>query len=152
MGSADYVTSIGISLVVGMLAVISAAPKLMETFEKKHILFYACLTGAIVSLIPYFAIESVITGLISLGLSFFTIGIMLNTSTSMFIDPIDYSEWKLSFMSTNLPRYPLGTITAPHQVTGIGFYYTSRPNTIVNITATFDLKFKAMPAHKSQFD
>ncbi|MBI9101442.1 MAG: PIG-L family deacetylase [Spirochaetales bacterium] len=57
-----------------------------------------------------------------------------------------------SFISTSLIKYPRGTKTGPHQVKGIGFYYTSRPNTIVDITDTFNLKFKAMGVHKSQFD
>ncbi|MBI9101441.1 MAG: MFS transporter [Spirochaetales bacterium] len=96
-GSADYVTSIGISLIIGMLIGISMTPKLIEKFEKKHILFAACLSGAAVSLIPYFALSNVLLGLISLGLSFTTIGVMIITSTSMLIDAIDYSEWKLGF-------------------------------------------------------
>lgn len=57
-----------------------------------------------------------------------------------------------SFISTSLIDYPLGTKTEAHQAKGIGFYYTSRPNTVVDITDTFDLKFKAMAIHKSQFD
>ena len=57
-----------------------------------------------------------------------------------------------SFISTWLQEYPLGTTTKPHKVKGIGFYYTGRPNTIVDITNTFELKFKAMALHRSQFD
>lgn len=57
-----------------------------------------------------------------------------------------------SFISTSLVEYPLGTTTEPHQAKGIGFYYTSRPNTVVDITDTFDLKFKAMAVHESQFN
>ncbi len=57
-----------------------------------------------------------------------------------------------SFISTWLLEYPLGTKTKPHKVKGIGFYYTSRPNTVVDISKTFDLQFKAMALHESQFD
>lgn len=57
-----------------------------------------------------------------------------------------------SFISTWLYEYPLGTKTKPHKVKGIGFYFTSKPNTIVDISKTFDLKMKAMSMHKSQFD
>ncbi|XFA99632.1 PIG-L deacetylase family protein [Candidatus Izemoplasma sp. B36] len=57
-----------------------------------------------------------------------------------------------SFISTWLHEYPLGTKTKPHKVKGIGFYFTSRPNTIIDITDTFDLKMKAIGKHKSQFD
>lgn len=57
-----------------------------------------------------------------------------------------------SFISTWLQEYPLGTLTKPHTVKGIGFYHTSKPNTVVDITETFDLNMKALAAHKSQFD
>jgi LmbE family N-acetylglucosaminyl deacetylase len=57
-----------------------------------------------------------------------------------------------SYISTWLQDYPLGTKTKPHKVTGIGFYYTSKPNSIVDISDTFDLKMKAMAMHKTQFD
>ena len=96
-GSADYVTSVGISLVIGMLVGISTTPKLIDKFEKKAVLTVACILGGVVSLIPYFSLENVLLGLISFGLSFTTIGVMIITSTSMLIDAIDYSEWKLGF-------------------------------------------------------
>ncbi len=96
-GSADYVTSIGISLVVGMIFGIGVAPKLIEKFEKKRIIIISSIIGAVVSVVPYVAIENVTVGLIFLGLSFVTVGIMTITSTSMLIDAIDYSEWKLGF-------------------------------------------------------
>lgn len=57
-----------------------------------------------------------------------------------------------SFISTWLHEYPLGTKTTPHTVKGIGFYFTSKPNTVINISDTFDLKMKAIGKHKTQFD
>lgn len=57
-----------------------------------------------------------------------------------------------SFISTWLYEYPLGTNTSPHRVKGIGFYHTNKPNTVVDITDTFDLQMKAIAMHKSQFD
>ncbi|MBI9009939.1 MAG: PIG-L family deacetylase [Tenericutes bacterium] len=57
-----------------------------------------------------------------------------------------------SFISTWLYEYPLGTKTKAHKVKGIGFYYTSKPNTIVDVTSTFDLKMKAIAMHKTQFN
>lgn len=57
-----------------------------------------------------------------------------------------------SFISTWLQEFPLGTKTKPHTVKGIGFYHTSKPNTIIDITNTFDLQMKAIGKHKSQFD
>lgn len=57
-----------------------------------------------------------------------------------------------SFILSWLYDYPLGTNTKPHKVKGIGFYLTSKPNTIIDITETFDIKMKAIGKHKSQFD
>ena len=34
----------------------------------------------------------------------------------------------------------------------IGYYYTSNPNTVIDITNTFEKKFEAIAAHKSQID
>lgn len=96
-GSADYVTSVGISLVVGMLIGISFAPVLIKRFEKKSILIVMSIIGAIVSIIPFIDLSNVLLGLIFLGLSFTTIGVMIITSTSMLLDAIDYSEWQLGF-------------------------------------------------------
>lgn len=96
-GSADYVVSIGISLVVGMLVGISLAPILIKRFEKKSILIAVSVFGAIVSIVPFIDLNNVLLGLIFLGLSFLMIGIMIITSTSMLLDAIDYSEWKLGF-------------------------------------------------------
>lgn len=56
------------------------------------------------------------------------------------------------FITSWLHEYPLGTKTLPHKVKGIGFYFTSKANTVVDISNTFDLKMKAMACHKSQFD
>ncbi len=96
-GSADYITSVGISLVLGMVVGISIAPKLIEKFEKKRIIIAACILGSIVSIVPYVALENVMVGLVFLGFSFVTVGVMTITSTSMLIDAIDYSEWQLGF-------------------------------------------------------
>lgn len=57
-----------------------------------------------------------------------------------------------AIIATGLYEYPLGTTTKPHNVKGVGFYYTNRPNTIIDITSTFDSKMKAIGMHKSQFD
>lgn len=57
-----------------------------------------------------------------------------------------------AFISVNLRKYPKDTETSPCHPTAIGFYNTNRVNTVVDISDTFDLKFKAMAAHASQFD
>ncbi len=57
-----------------------------------------------------------------------------------------------AFISCNLLSYPKGTTTKAYNPLGIGFYYTRKPNTIVDTTETFDLKMQAMKLHASQFD
>ena len=55
-------------------------------------------------------------------------------------------------ISCLLKSYPEGTDTPPCQIQAIGFYFTAAPNTVVNITEYFDLKFKAMALHQTQMD
>lgn len=57
-----------------------------------------------------------------------------------------------AFISSALARYPRGTATAPWQCTAIGFYFTQAPNTVVDITDTFEAKFAAMALHRSQLN
>lgn len=56
-----------------------------------------------------------------------------------------------AFLSSGLPLYPRGTSTKPWQPKAIGFYLTSEPNTIIDITAHFERKFAALAEHSSQF-
>ena len=55
-----------------------------------------------------------------------------------------------AFISTALAQYPRGTETAPWQCAAIGFYFTQEPNTVVDVTETFEEKFAAMALHKTQ--
>lgn len=55
-----------------------------------------------------------------------------------------------AFISCSLIEYPKGTNTQPCSPFAIGFYFTNKPNTVVDVTATFDDKFVALKAHKSQ--
>ncbi len=57
-----------------------------------------------------------------------------------------------AFISANLLEYPKGTATAAYTPVGIGFYFTSKPNTIIDTSATFEAKFAAMAQHKSQLN
>jgi len=57
-----------------------------------------------------------------------------------------------AFISSNLNSYPENTTTKPWQAKAIGFYFTSKPNTIIDIKNNFELKFKAIGEHKSQMD
>ncbi len=57
-----------------------------------------------------------------------------------------------AFISTALARYPRETETAPWQCAAIGFYFTQEPNTVVDVTETFEKKFTAMALHKTQLN
>ncbi len=57
-----------------------------------------------------------------------------------------------SIIAIGLVEYPLGTNTKPHHVKGIGFYHSSRPNTVIDISDTFDSQMKSISMHSSQFD
>ncbi len=53
-------------------------------------------------------------------------------------------------ISTELLEYPRGTKTAPYAMQAIGFYFTKKPNTILDTTPHFKTRFQAIAAHKSQ--
>ncbi|WP_249028898.1 PIG-L deacetylase family protein [Tannockella kyphosi] len=55
-----------------------------------------------------------------------------------------------AFISCSLVEYPKGTNTLPCAPFAIGFYFTNNPNTVIDVTDTFDTKFEAMAAHRSQ--
>lgn len=55
-----------------------------------------------------------------------------------------------SAISCSLAAYPEGTSTPACELSGVGFYFTSAPNTVVDITELYELKFEAMAAHKTQ--
>ncbi|MFI3167421.1 MAG: PIG-L family deacetylase [Bacillota bacterium] len=57
-----------------------------------------------------------------------------------------------AFINCNLLEYPENTKTPPANPYAIGFYFTSKPNTVIDITETFALKFEAMAMHKSQLN
>ena len=57
-----------------------------------------------------------------------------------------------AFLMAGRTHFPDGGATLPCVVDAIGFYFTSKPNTVVNITDTFDRKFEAIALHDSQMD
>lgn len=98
LGDADYMTPIGATLIVGMVIGMSITPKLLQTFEKKKVFFISCLFGTVFCALPFFIGRgSVPLTLILFGFSFIFTGIGMVTTTSMLMDGIDYSEWKLGF-------------------------------------------------------
>lgn len=57
-----------------------------------------------------------------------------------------------AFISSSLAKYPRDTDTAPWQCPAIGFYFTQAPNTVVDVTDTFEAKFAAMALHRTQMN
>lgn len=53
-------------------------------------------------------------------------------------------------INCSLRTYPKNTLTKPYEIKGIGFYFTGAPNTIIDVTDSFEQKFQAMKEHKSQ--
>ncbi len=98
LGNADYMTPIGATLIVGMVIGMSITPKLVRVFEKKKVFFITCIFGSIFTALPFFiGGGSVTLTLIMFGISFIFSGIGMVTTTSLLMDGIDYSEWKLGF-------------------------------------------------------
>lgn len=97
-GDASYVSQLGMSLVVGMLLGMIITPKLLRVFSQKNVFIVSCLLGSLSCLVPYLSGDGNITiTLVLFAVSFFFSGVTTIVSTSMLLDTIDYSEWKLGF-------------------------------------------------------
>lgn len=97
-GDAGYATQVGISLVVGMLLGMTATPPLLRRFSKKNVFILSCILGSLSCILPYLLGDhNVMTTLVFFAVSFFFSGMTTIVSTSMLLDTIDYSEWKLGF-------------------------------------------------------
>lgn len=57
-----------------------------------------------------------------------------------------------AFIGTSLIKYPRDTDTLPWQASAIGFYFTAKHNTVIDIRETFEDKFIAMAEHKTQLN
>ncbi len=102
-GDANYMTLIGLSLVIGMLIGMSISPLLLKKFKKRSVYIITCLIGSLVCFIPYFIdYSNIILGLIFIGLSFLFSGIAMIITTSMLMDTIDYAEYKNNFRSEGI--------------------------------------------------
>lgn len=55
-------------------------------------------------------------------------------------------------IGASLAFYPEKTKTKPFAVKALGYYFTSNPNTFVNIDNEIEAQFEAMSKHKSQLD
>ncbi|MEK5031522.1 glycoside-pentoside-hexuronide (GPH):cation symporter [Paenibacillus sp. FSL R7-0302] len=97
-GDAGYATQVGISLVAGMLLGMIATPPLLRRFAKKKVFIVSCILGSVACILPYLLGDhNVLNTLVFFGVSFFFSGMTTIVSTSMLLDTIDYSEWKLGF-------------------------------------------------------
>lgn len=97
-GDAGYVSHFGLSLVVGMLLGMIITPKLIQFFSKRKVFIVSCLLGSVSCLIPYiYGDHNIMFTLVFIAISFFFTGMMTIVSTSMLLDTIDFSEWKLGF-------------------------------------------------------
>ena len=57
-----------------------------------------------------------------------------------------------AFLMAGRAHFPDGGATQPCPLAAIGFYFTSKPNTVIDISGTFEKKFEAMALHRSQLD
>ncbi|MFI3173094.1 MAG: glycoside-pentoside-hexuronide (GPH):cation symporter [Eubacteriales bacterium] len=97
-GDANYVTPVGLSLVIGMTAGMIMAPTLVKKFPKKYLFYIFSTAGAITSVVPFFgARDDVMLGLIFLGFSFACTGVISIVCSTMLLDAVEYSEWKLGY-------------------------------------------------------
>ncbi len=96
-GDATMITPIGLSLVIGMTLGMVIAPKLTQIMEKRKIFFIFSLFGAVTSFVPMLAQTNVTIGLIFLGLSFLSTGVISIVCATMLLDAVEYSEWKLGY-------------------------------------------------------
>lgn len=95
---AGFVTQIGISLVVGMILGMGATPKLLGRLPKKKLYIASCILGCLSCIITFlFRQLDPAFILVMFGFTFFFSGMATVVSTSMLLDTIDYSEWKLGF-------------------------------------------------------
>jgi LmbE family N-acetylglucosaminyl deacetylase len=53
---------------------------------------------------------------------------------------------------SGLQNFPRNTQTKPWSPKAAGFYYTAKPNTVINVTKTFDKKMEALAFHKTQMN
>ena len=57
-----------------------------------------------------------------------------------------------AFLMAGRVHFPDDGATQPCPLQAIGFYFTSKPNTVIDITDTFEKKFEAIALHDSQMD
>src|SRR5690625_1669951 len=125
-GDSNLLTLVGAALVIGMISGMAFTPTLIKRFGNKKLFIWSCIYGGIISIIPFFTgSENIPFTLTLIGISFFFSGIVMIVSTTMLIDAVDYSEWKLGFRGEGI-IFSVNTFivklsgTASRGVLGIG--------------------------------
>lgn len=94
----SLLTPIGVALILGMCTGMILTPYLIKKMDKRKLFFCYATFGAITSLIPYLIdVQNVTLGLIFLGLSFFATGGSSIICSTMLLDAVEYSEYKLGY-------------------------------------------------------
>lgn len=94
----SLLTPIGVSLILGMCTGMILTPYLINRMDKRKLFFIFALFGALTSIIPYIIDpQNVMLGLVFLGLSFFSTGGISIICSTMLLDAVEYSEYKLGF-------------------------------------------------------
>ena len=57
-----------------------------------------------------------------------------------------------AFHLSGVSHFPVGDGLSPWAASAIGFYFTARPNTVIDISGYFERKFEAIAMHFSQMD
>ncbi len=97
-GDSNWVTPVGLSLVIGMTLGMIIAPTLVKHFAKKKLFVLFCVVGAIISFIPFlFPADAIYLSLVFLAFSFACTGVISILCSSMLLDAVEYSEYKLGY-------------------------------------------------------
>jgi Na+/melibiose symporter-like transporter len=81
-----------------MLLGMIVTPPLLRRFSKKKVFIISCILGSLSCILPYLLGDhNILPTLVFFAVSFFFSGMTTIVSTSMLLDTIDYSEWKLGF-------------------------------------------------------
>lgn len=103
LGSASYVTPLGVALVIGMITGMLATTPLSARFDKKWVCIVSSLASAILSLIPYTISQDSFPLCFAINLFIFGLsGISMVITTTLLIDTIDYAERKLGYRSSGI--------------------------------------------------
>ncbi len=154
-GDSGYVTPVGLSLVIGMLTGMIAAPQLIKKYAKKQLFYIFSIVGGVISMVPFLVdTTNVMLGLIFLGISFACTGVITIICSTMLLDAVEYSEWKLGYRGEGI-IFSINTLltklsaTAAKLILGVGLivmsYVENQPVT-GEIQTGFSIMMYVIPA------